>query len=272
MPGLRRRRAKEHQVIASIFAVQADPGAPPPALLPAAGPKPRRFHSPWLHRLLAGSRTARSLSIGILARLETAILRGHKPAEMMRDLRRARRGRESLLSGNEAFTVFSLARAQSALPGEMAEVGVYQGVSAKLISVASGQVPLHLFDTFAGLPPPAADERSRLRQGFYAASLASVQDFLAGQRNISFHPGNFPATGASCGERRFSFVHLDVDLKSSTLSCLEFFYPRMLPGGVILSHDYSYLDGVRAAFDEFCAGRREQPLELATSQAMLVKL
>ncbi len=233
---------------------------------------PRQFHSPRLHRLLAASRTARSLSIGILARLETAILCGHKPAEMMRDVRRARRGRESLLSGNEAFTVFSLARAQATLPGEMAEVGVYQGVSAKLISVASGEAPLHLFDTFAGLPPPAAEERPRLREGFYAASLASVQAFMAGQHNVSFHPGNFPASGEACRDRRFSFVHLDVDLKSSTLACLEFFYPRMLPGGVILSHDYSYLDGVRAAFDEFFASRREQPLELATSQAMLVKL
>ena len=73
-------------------------------------------------------------------------------------------------------------------------------------------------------------------------------------------------------DQRFSFVHLDVDLKSSTLACLEFFYPRMVPGGVILTHDYSYLDGVRAAFGEFLAGRREQPIELPSSQAMLVKL
>ena len=214
----------------------------------------------------------RSLSIGVLARLELGILGGHKQADAMRSIRKARAGRESLLSGNEAFTVYSLARSQSGLGGEMAEVGVYQGVSAKLISVASGNAPLHLFDTFAGLPPPNAAEHGRMREGHYAASLASVEAFMADRRNVRFHQGMFPSTAAPCEDRRFSFVHLDVDLKSGTLECLRFFYPRMLPGGVILSHDYSYLDGVREAFAEFCADRPESPMELATSQAMLVKM
>ena len=231
----------------------------------------RPFNSAWLHRLIAASRVVRSLSIGVLARLELGILGGHKDAVAMRSIRQARGGRESLLSGNEAFTVYSLARSQSALGGDMAEVGVYQGVSAMLISEASGNAPLHLFDTFEGLPDVNPEERVRMRKGHYAASLDSVQRFLSGRRNVSFYRGLFPVTAGPCGERRFSFVHLDVDLKSSTLDCLEFFYPRMLPGGVILSHDYSYLDGVRAAFAEFCVGRPERPMELATSQAMLVK-
>ena len=46
----------------------------------------------------------------------------------------------------------------------------------------------------------------------------------------------------------------------------------MLPGGVIMSHDYSYLDGVRAAYAEFLETRRERPIELPSSQAMLIKL
>ncbi len=212
------------------------------------------------------------MSMGVLARLELGILGGHKEPDVMAAIRAARRGRESLLSGNEAFNVYSLARSQSSLGGEMAEVGVYQGVSAKLISLANGNQALHLFDTFAGLPTPNADEHARMRQGHYAASLASVQAFLADRKNVSFHPGLFPDTAAPCAGRQFSFVHLDVDLKSSTLACLEFFYPRMLQGGVILSHDYSYLEGVRDAFAEFLLGRRERPMELATSQAMVVKL
>lgn len=226
----------------------------------------------WLHRLIGSSRLARSLSIGLLARLELGILNGHKDADVMAEIRKARGGRESLLSGNEAFTVYSMARSQSALGGEMAEVGVYQGVSARLISIASGNAPLHLFDTYGGLPAPDADEHGRMREGHYAASLASVQQFLADRRDVSFYQGIFPATSAGCEDRRFSFVHLDVDLRSSTLACLEFFYPRMLPGGVILSHDYSYLAGVREAFADYLADRPERPIELATSQAMIVKL
>ena len=111
-----------------------------------------------------------------------------------------------------------------------------------------------------------------MREGHYAASLASVQAFLADLPDVRFYRGMFPGTAGPVAEKRFSFVHLDVDLKSSTLGCLDFFYPRMLPGGVILTHDYSYLDGVRAAFAEFLAEKRERAIELPTSQAMLVKL
>ena len=235
-------------------------------------PVAKRFDSARLHRLIAASRLVRGLSIGMLARLELAFLRGHKERHVLQAIKDARRSRESLLSGNEAFTLFSLARAQSRLRGEMAEVGVYQGVSAKLISVASGSAPLHLFDTFSGLPEPEADEHNRMREGHYAASLASVRAFLADRENISFYPGLFPDTAAPCESSRFSFVHLDVDLRSSTLGCLEFFYPRMVPGGIILTHDYSYLDGVREAFAEYLADKQERPIELPSSQAMLVKL
>ena len=243
-----------------------------PAAHSATGLKVRRpFDSARLHRMIAASRLVRRFSIGVLARLELGILQGHKEREVMSTIRSARRGRESLLSGNEAFTVYSMARSQRMFDGDMAEVGVYQGVSAKLISLASHGRPLHLFDTFVGLPDPDADEHRRMRKGHYAASLASVRSFLADCREVSYHPGLFPETAHPCAGRRFSFVHLDVDLKSSTLACLEFFYPRMVPGGVILSHDYSYLDGVREAFAEFLVGRREHPMELATSQAMLVK-
>ncbi len=232
----------------------------------------RPFNSAKLHLLIASSRIARSLSIGIMARLELLVLKGHKEPDVIAAIHAARAGRESLLSGNEAFTLYSLARAQSALDGDMAEVGVYQGCSAKIISRASGGRSLHLFDTFAGLPAPDADERDRLRAGHYAASLDGVRAFLSAEPAISYYPGLFPETAGPAADRRFSFVHLDVDLKSSTLACLAFFYPRMVPGGVILTHDYSYLDGVREAFAEFFAIRREQPIELPTSQAMLVKM
>jgi len=67
-------------------------------------------------------------------------------------------------------------------------------------------------------------------------------------------------------------VHFDVDLYESTLACLRFFYPRMLPGGVMLSHDYSILAGVRKAVDEFLDGKPEKPIELPSTQCMIVKL
>jgi hypothetical protein len=237
-----------------------------------APPAPSRFDSALMHRLIAKSRIARSLSIGLLARLELLFLAGHKDGGVLNTIRQVRRGRESLLSGNEAFTLYSVAHAQAGLEGAMAEVGVFQGCSARIISLASDGRTLHLFDTFAGLPEPDMHENDRMRRGHYAASLGGVQAFLHDRPELFFYEGMFPDTASECEETQFSFVHLDVDLKSSTRACLEFFYPRMVPGGVILTHDYSYLVGVREAFSEFLAARRERVVELPSSQAMLIKL
>jgi O-methyltransferase len=224
-----------------------------------------------LHRLFGRSRMFRKLSMGVACRLELALLDGHKQRSTIALIRRVRRERESLMSANEAFVLHSIAAAQSRLEGAMAEVGVYEGCSAEIISIAARNTPLHLFDTFNGLPEPDAHERPLLHRGQYSASLGAVQRSLSEHRNIALHPGEFPGTAAECEHLRFSFVHIDVDLESSTRACLEFFYPRMAPGGIILTHDYSWLQGVKAACDRFLAHRPEMMIELPTSQAMLVK-
>lgn len=226
---------------------------------------------PMVHRLFARSRLLRGLTVGMLSRLELGIMGGHKPRARLDVIRRIRGERESLLSGNEAFMIHSVAAAQRAVGGVMAEVGVYQGCSAKLISLAGCPSELHLFDTFEGLPEPDRNERRAMRKGHYAASLEAVQGYLSDRPNIVFHKGLFTGQDVACADRSFSFVHLDVDLKEGTRACLDFFYPRMLPGGVILSHDYSYLDGVRDAFAEFLVDRAERAIELPSSQVMLIK-
>ena len=51
----------------------------------------------------------------------------------------------------------------------------------------------------------------------------------------------------------FSLVHIDVDLYEPTLASLEFFYPRLSKGGVIICDDYnvSAYPGSKKAWDEF---------------------
>src|SRR5262249_22120372 len=151
-------------------------------------------------------------------------------------IRRCRREAESLLTANEAFFLFSLARAQSGLDGAMAELGVYQGSSAQIICEAKQDRRLYLFDTFFGLPEPGKGEKRMLRRGQFAAGLPAVRALLGGYGNVRFCPGVFPQSAtAACGDR-FTLVHLDADLYAATLAGLEFFYPRMVPGGIIIAH------------------------------------
>jgi O-methyltransferase len=176
---------------------------------------------------------------------------------------------EMLLSSLEASQIYQTVRALSGIKGDLAEVGVYRGASSRIIREAEPLKPLHLFDTFEGLPKPSAKDDA-FSEGLYRASLQGVQGYLSRYRNVHFYPGLFPQTAEPVINTRFSFVHLDVDLYDSTLRGLEFFWPRLQLGGAILSHDYSTSPGVRSAFQEFFSGRAPV-FPLAHSQCLVIR-
>jgi O-methyltransferase len=173
------------------------------------------------------------------------------------------------------------------VPGEVAECGTFKGLSAFLIcSVLSEERPgfdgagFHVFDSFEGLSEPTAkdaiqdqhpeaqDLRHMTQKGFFAVSLHVVQQNLAAFPQIDLHPGWIPESFSYLPEAQYRFVHLDVDLYRPTYDCLEYFYDRLAPGGMIVSDDYNW-PGARLALKEY-ANRRGLALELAaTGQAVI---
>ncbi len=172
----------------------------------------------------------------------------------------------------EACQVFTAVRDAAKIQVDIAEVGVYKGASAKLICEAKGEKRLHLFDSFQGIPEVSEIDKPEFFKGQYAASLDDVKERLKGYKNVYFYVGVFPGSSDPVKDLSFSFVHLDVDTYESTLNCLRFFYPRMSPGGIIISHDYPTVLGVRKAFEEFFRDKVEPAVRLAGSQCMVVKL
>jgi hypothetical protein len=65
-------------------------------------------------------------------------------------------------------------------------------------------------------------------------------------------------------------VHLDADLYRSALDSLNFFCPRLVDEGIILSDDY-HADGVKRAFDEFFKDKQKSVIELAGSQCIVIR-
>ena len=228
-------------------------------------------HNPVLQRLMGNSFLERML-VGYLAQADLWMLKRHKNPETIKLIRQVRNDRQSLQTAAEQFVIHSVAKAYANVPGEFAEVGVFQGCSAKLICDAKGDKPLHLFDTFEGLPEPTEHDNGVLNKGWFACSLESVQELLKPYPNVHFHKGLFPQSAVGMEDHRFAFVNLDVDLYESTLESLKFFYPRMSAGGVIVSHDFSILEGVKRAFEEFCRDKIERPIELPSTLCMLIKL
>ncbi|HSA37907.1 MAG TPA: TylF/MycF/NovP-related O-methyltransferase [Methanoregula sp.] len=190
-----------------------------------------------------------------------------------KDLKKIRSETELLIEDIEAYHIYMAVKRTCKVPGDIAEVGVYKGGSARIICSVKGDKHLHLFDTFEGLPQ--VDEIDMVwpfYEGKFAASYDRVCDYLKHETNISFYKGVFPETAGPVENKTFSLVNLDVDCYESTKQCLEFFYSRMNPGGIILSHDYTTTPGVRKAFDDFFEKKVEPVLETAGSQCLVVKV
>jgi O-methyltransferase len=167
----------------------------------------------------------------------------------------------------ECVELYTAVAACQKIPGDMAEAGVFLGGTA-LVMLAASPKRLHLFDTFEGLP----HEEGKFASGEWSGSISDVKRNLSQhQVRIEFHPGLFPASAGKLGNLRFSFVHLDLDLYDSTRAALNWFWPRLEAGGILLSHDYPLSDGVVKAFHEFFKERREPFVPLSGNQCLAVK-
>lgn len=180
---------------------------------------------------------------------------------------------QTLVSKDRCFILYQFAKYSSIKDGDIAEVGVYRGGTGKLIAKTCPNKTIHLFDTFSGMPKEdqAIDH---VREGdFSDTSLKSVQNFLSDCNNVEFHPGLFPNTASTVNDRSFCFVHVDVDIYKSVKDCLEFFYDKLVPGGVIIFDDYGWRScpGVKKAVDEFLIDKDEIPIITTRSQCMLLK-
>jgi O-methyltransferase len=181
----------------------------------------------------------------------------------------------TLVHDPACYVLYRAALTTGSLPGDVAEVGVYRGGTALLLSrVTEPPAELHLFDTFEGMPmaDPAHDLH---REGDFAdTSVASVRALLEGRANVQVHPGLFPGTADLVAHRAFRLVHVDVDLHRSVHDCCDFFYDRLVPGGVLVFDDYGWTStvGARTAIDDFFRTRPETPLYLPTGQALVTRL
>jgi O-methyltransferase len=174
------------------------------------------------------------------------------------------------------------------IDGDVAECGVFRGSSLVPMAVhlkqrAPGKRLLG-FDSFAGydnsilldLSLDAPSEASKRPGAFSNTSASAVLNKLCRFHadNVTLIPGYFHDSLPKCADRRFSFVHLDLGIYQAYKECLEFFYPRLHPGGVILSNDYNKpaWPGCKKAVDEFLTGKPEklQMLEMDNYQRFYI--
>lgn len=146
--------------------------------------------------------------------------------------------------------VNDLLRIPPEVEGCIVEAGAFKGGSTCKLSIAAQLTKrvLYVFDSFEGLPEnDEAHERSILghsirgwfRRGKYYGGLDEVKNNIMKYGSIEpcrFIKGWFENTMPAFSERIVA-AFIDVDLASSTRTCLKYLYPLLVPGGIIYSHD-----------------------------------
>jgi O-methyltransferase len=181
---------------------------------------------------------------------------------------------------DRCYMLYRLCQTCMWLPGDLAECGVYRGGTALLLAqtMVEGGVhnkALHLFDTFEGMPEMAdTDQSSHQRRDFGDTSLDHVKSLLRNYAFVTYNPGIIPHTLDVVKNSNFAMVHVDVDLYKSTLDAFKFFYPRVVPGGIMVCDDYgwpAYIKAAKLAVDEYFADKREKPIALRNGQCFIIK-
>ncbi len=157
------------------------------------------------------------------------------------------------------------------LEGDLAELGTYKGHTATLLAGMARHLgrTAYVMDTFEGFNTGDLKgiDSAGNPNAFSDTSLDVVRA-LVGDANVRYVKGYFPDSARELPpDGRYCLVHIDCDLYAPIISALEYFYPRMVPGGFIIVHDYSslYWHGAEKAVDEFFADKPEAVLPLPDS-------
>jgi hypothetical protein len=175
------------------------------------------------------------------------------------------------------YTAYNLAKSVLWVGGDVAECGVYNGATAYFLARAiqeSGEErQLFLFESFEGLSRPTAWDGSFWHAGALALPEEICRQNLAEFSNVHMLRGWIPERFNEVADRRFCFVHVDVDLFQPTKNSIEFFYPRLKPYGVLVCDDYGFTTcpGTKVAMDEFFVDKPERVIHLPTGQGLVIK-
>ena len=187
----------------------------------------------------------------------------------------------TLLSPQSLGSLLWLA-ANSPPGGAFVEVGVYRGGVAWYLQAlaARQQRYLLLFDTFTGIPQqhPQWDEQHKVGD-FGDTSFEAVRAAIP---EATYFVGEFPGTAPDAIAIPISFVHVDCDQYQAILDCIDYFWPKLAPAGVMLFDDYNCTTGCQQAISERfktafqtaegkCFVRKGQALTLEEAAALEAK-
>ena len=157
------------------------------------------------------------------------------------------------------------------ISGSFVECGVWRGGSVMIIIKVLQQMgikdrTIHLFDTFEGLNVPTEFD---VRESGEVASeldyaepgkdpqvqmdsvIKRIHDTGYPENKIFFHKGEVEKTLPKNTLDDIALLRLDTDWYESTQVEMEYLYPKLINGGILIIDDYGVWKGAKKAVDEY---------------------
>ncbi len=163
------------------------------------------------------------------------------------------------------------------LTGDYVECGVNKGGMARAAIHYTGFTnqsikKFYLLDTYQGTPSHSlrSDETRRNKyEECYERVVENFKDF----KNVVIVRGEVPATLAQVPSQQICFLSLDMNAVGPEIASIEYFWPKITAGGVIVLDDYNNIghEPQKRGFDDFCRNHGKQVLSLPTGQGLIFK-
>lgn len=180
------------------------------------------------------------------------------------------------------------------IEGDLVEMGVALGAQIIAFNFAlidhNQHRKIHAFDSFRGIPlagpkdtqQPGLEEITHdvnlpleqrlISSGVTSHSLIQVKSNFRSlgldMENVNFYEGWFQDTLPEHSEKieKISVLRLDGDLYESTMISMEYLYPKVSVGGIVIVDDYG-LDGCKLALEDYFSGS-EYPEMILVDQSV----
>ena len=169
------------------------------------------------------------------------------------------------------------------LPGDFVECGVNTGILSlavcEYIDFNATSKNFWLFDTFGGIPEAqiSEGETERVRwenENIYFDCWDVAQRNFASFPNARLIRGMVPETLPQAKIDKVCYLSLDMNIAAPERAAIEYFWPKLLTGAVVLLDDYGWrgYQEQKATMDQFAAQMGTEVLALPTGQGHIIKI
>ncbi len=146
---------------------------------------------------------------------------------------------------SDAELDFLVSTVRSAPSGDIVIAGTYKGGDAMMVRATSPDRRLVVIDSFAGLADATEGDQGTVHKaGEFACGLVEyIRNFAVAGYSLpdEIHPQYItPESLDVIHHRPVAVVWLDLDFYSPTIACMRHFWDWLVPGGRMLTHDFSW--------------------------------